>query len=135
VLRLSPAKASCTNFVQKNQFPELNWRILIFRNKFYCLESHTEHRWSSYCYYYYYFIWYHIRLVLVLGPRLTYPCNPVLIPGSCWVSALDWTIRLYTILLGFRVYEVRVLRFALFLFLCPSIRSFFCRDSSSQFAE
>jgi len=40
-----PATASCTNLVQKNQFPELNRHILTFHNKFYCLESHTEHRW------------------------------------------------------------------------------------------
>ncbi len=30
---------------QNNQFPELNRHIWLFRNKFYCLESQTEHRW------------------------------------------------------------------------------------------
>jgi hypothetical protein len=45
VLRLLPTTASCTKLVWKNQFPELNWHILPFCNKFYCLESHTEHHW------------------------------------------------------------------------------------------
>jgi len=29
----------------QNQFHELNWHILTFCNKSYCLESHTEHLW------------------------------------------------------------------------------------------
>jgi hypothetical protein len=40
VWHLLSVTASCTNLVQKNQFPELNWHILTFHNKFYCLESH-----------------------------------------------------------------------------------------------
>jgi hypothetical protein len=44
VLGHLPVTASCTNLVLKNQFPELNGHILTFFNKFYCLESHTEHR-------------------------------------------------------------------------------------------
>ncbi len=38
-------RATCTNLMPENQFSELNWHILTFHNKFYCLESHTEHRW------------------------------------------------------------------------------------------
>jgi hypothetical protein len=33
-------------FGAKKPFPELNQHILTFHNKFYCLESHTEHRWK-----------------------------------------------------------------------------------------
>ncbi len=32
-------------FGAEKQFPELNWHILTFLNKFYCLESHTQHCW------------------------------------------------------------------------------------------
>ncbi len=35
-------RASCTNLVQKNQFPEL------FDNKFYSLESHSDDRWRCF---------------------------------------------------------------------------------------
>jgi len=45
VLRLLPSTASCTNSLQKNQFPKVNWHISLFRNKFYYLESRTEHHW------------------------------------------------------------------------------------------
>ncbi len=43
LLCLLPATASRKNLVQKNQFPELNRHI--FRDKFYCLESHILHWW------------------------------------------------------------------------------------------
>jgi hypothetical protein len=52
VLCILPATASCTNLVQKNQFPELNQHIFWrFSNTFYCLESHNEYHWrcSNWC--------------------------------------------------------------------------------------